>query len=124
MSGSAENRLVCGIPDPPRSNASSPMLKGCRCQCTACRDYFGSERAFDRHRVGNFAKAGDWRSTRRCLEKDEMRALGWFKDERGFWLTPDPRRAGARVLGPFDAASAIPEALNNAESPEGGPRHI
>ena len=79
---------------------TGPTLKGCRCQCVACGEYFGSERAFDRHRVGDYAEPGQWRGTRRCLLLDEMMAAGWQRSARGFLLQPDPRRAGAGDAGP------------------------
>lgn len=74
---------------------TGPRLTGCRCQCTACGGYFGNVRGFDRHRIGT---VGD--IDRRCMTEAEMLATGWQRNERGFWLTPDPRRAGASVEGP------------------------
>lgn len=59
---------------------SGPRLTGCRCQCCACGDYFGSVDVFDRHRVGEHGV------NRRCLSADEMTALGWARNERGFWI--------------------------------------
>lgn len=79
-------------------------LTGSKCQCTACELGFGSERAFDRHRYG---EVGD----RRCLTTDEMTAAGWAQDHRGFWLTPDPRRAGDQPQAPRmpPRATHVPE---------------
>jgi len=74
-------------------------LTGSRCQCPTCGDYFGSVRAFDRHRVGPYANPGQWRGARRCLTEPEMIAAGWARNGRGFLLTPDPRRAGAGLQG-------------------------
>jgi len=68
-----------------------PKLTGNRCQCTACGEYFSSERSFDRHRIGQFG------IDRRCMTTDAMTADGWARNGRGFWLTPDPRRAGADI---------------------------
>ena len=51
---------------------TGPTLKGCRCQCAACGEYFGSERAFDRHRVGDYAEPGQWQGTRRCLPLPDL----------------------------------------------------
>jgi len=79
---------------------TGPTLKGCRCQCAACGEYFGSERAFDRHRVGDYAEPGQWQGTRRCLPLPAMLAAGWQRSARGFLLQPDPRRAGAGDAGP------------------------
>lgn len=68
-------------------------LTGAKCQCTACDLGFGSERAFDRHRYGEI-------SDRQCLTVSEMRAGGWAQNHRGFWLVPDPRRAGDEPQAP------------------------
>jgi len=68
-----------------------PRLTGNRCACTACGEYFSSERSFDRHRIGQFG------TDRRCMSADAMTADGWARNARGFWQTPDPRRAGAAI---------------------------
>jgi len=86
---------------------TGPRLTGCRCQCTACGEYFGSERAFERHRVGDYALPGMWRGTRRCLPLADMLAAGWTRNGRGFLLTPDPRRAGAGNSGPRATPAAM-----------------
>jgi len=78
---------------------TGPALKGCRCQCAACGEYFGSERAFDRHRVGDYAAPGQWQGTRGCLALAAMLADGWVRSARGFLLQPDSRRAGAGIQG-------------------------
>lgn len=64
-------------------------LSGSRCQCTVCDDYFGSERGFMRHRVGEMGTP-----QRRCLTPEELVHLQWVRDVRGFWLQPDARRSG------------------------------
>ena len=74
---------------------TGPKLKGCRCQCAACGEYFGSERACDWHRIGSFAEPGRWHGTRCCMDLGVMMAAGWQRNARGFLLQPDPRRAGA-----------------------------
>ena len=74
---------------------TAPRLTGCRCQCTACGEYFASERGFDRHRVGGYAEPGQWQGGRRCLPLHALLSNGWERDVRGFLLTPDRRRAGA-----------------------------
>lgn len=97
---------------------TAPRLTGSRCQCMVCGDYFGSERGFDRHRVGEIG-APD----RRCLAATELAASGWVRDRRGFWLQPDPRRAEAGL----DAASvAQAEAVppNGTAPPLGGSQHV
>ena len=79
---------------------SGPTLKGCRCQCAACGEYFGSERAFDRHRVGEYEVPGRASDSRRCLRLRELLSAGWHRSARGFLLTPDPRRAGTGYSAP------------------------
>jgi len=59
---------------------SALKLTGCRCQCCACGEYFGNVDVFDRHRVGEYGV------NRRCLSGEEMTALGWARNGRGFWL--------------------------------------
>ena len=86
---------------------TGPQLNGCRCQCPACGVYFGSERAFDRHRVGDYALPGQWRGSRRCLPLAELLATGWVRSARGFMLAPDPRRAGAGIAGPRVTPAAM-----------------
>lgn len=73
-------------------------LAGCRCQCGGCGD-FGSERAFGRHRAGDYAGPGQWQRARRCMTLAEMIEVGWDRSARGFLLQPDPRRAGAGNCG-------------------------
>jgi hypothetical protein len=76
-------------------------------ECSACRQDFGSLSPFDAHRVGRFPQRGpadyrdrlscgladpleDWTPElgRRCLEEDELRALGWKQDRHGRWRQP------------------------------------
>jgi hypothetical protein len=58
--------------------------------CRACGLDFSSVELFARHRVG--AHAYDWsperEDGRRCLDEDEMRALGWLLNARGRWVDP------------------------------------
>ena len=79
---------------------TAPKLTDCRCQCVACGEYFGSVRGFDRHRVG------EYEVNRRCMNLSEMLQSGWARDERGFLLTPDPRRAGVALHGHISARPA------------------
>ena len=60
---------------------TAPKLTGCRCQCCACGEYFGSVAVFDRHRIGRHGV------DRRCLSRSDMSALGWVQNDRGFWIT-------------------------------------
>ena len=61
-------------------------LAGKRCQCCACGETFSRLRAFDRHRVGQCAKPGVWRGSRRCLTPAEMKAKGWQRNAAGDWI--------------------------------------
>lgn len=85
-----------------------PRLTGNRCQCPTCGQYFGSVRGFDRHRIGQVGTPA-----RRCLAEVEMLAEGWHRSARGFLLTPDPRRAGARIEAPSSTlpATGVPETV-------------
>ena len=65
---------------------NGPALTWCRCLCTACGEYFGSVVVFDRHRVGSYAKPGEWKGNRRCITPSEMTARGWIRNGRGFWI--------------------------------------
>ena len=56
-------------------------LTGSRNQCGGCRQYFNSNYAFERHRVG---KHGE---DRRCLTPEEILEKGWTKNPAGFWMT-------------------------------------
>jgi hypothetical protein len=48
------------------------------CRCPSCGAYFGGEKTFERHRLGDM-------SERRCLGPDDMRAEGLSQDARGYW---------------------------------------
>lgn len=65
---------------------TGPKLSGSRCQCAACGEYFSRDRAFDRHRVGEYAKPGEWAHGRHCLTPAEMAARGWQRNAAGFWV--------------------------------------
>lgn len=87
---------------------TGPRLTGNRCQCPTCGEYFASARGFDRHRIGPYAKPGEWQGTRRCLTLAELQARGWERNPRGFLLTPDPRRAGVGVVEGAREARPLP----------------
>lgn len=55
-------------------------LTGDRNQCQACKVYFNSTNAFDKHRTGDFGH------DRRCLTEPEMLAKGMAKSGSGFWV--------------------------------------
>lgn len=79
---------------------TKPVLRGSRCQCAACEQYFSCAAAFDRHRVGDFAGVGGI-NTRRCLLVEEMLAQGWAQNERGFWRRPSLRAVHSALGGDF-----------------------
>ena len=59
-------------------------------QCSECKEEFGSDRAFDRHRVNMTGQPGydteyDWR----CATEAEMLGKSWHQDWRGWWRLPD-----------------------------------
>jgi hypothetical protein len=85
-------------PIPPLPDSQNSMyearLTGDRNQCGACRQYFNSTNAFDKHRTGEF------NGNRTCLSTDEMLARGFGKTSDGFWLAPimpEDRERLARV---------------------------
>jgi len=87
---------------------SAPRLTGGRCQCPQCGEYFTSDRTFDRHRVGQFAKPGERLGTRRCLAVAEMIAAGWAMNARGFWTNVPPRPAHVDVAAPRSTSAIQP----------------
>ena len=52
--------------------------RGGTCRCTECGEYFGSERAFEKHRTGPI-------ENRRCLTAAGMRRVRLVANERGIW---------------------------------------
>lgn len=98
---------------------NAPRLTGSRCQCTACGDYFGSVRGFDRHRVGEVGTP-----SRRCLTSDELAAAGWVRNAQGFWLQPDPRRAVEAHLGASEGQPVSPLPPPTAGPPESGSQQV
>jgi hypothetical protein len=49
-----------------------------RCFCSACKNYFNSVSAFDKHRKGDYKNEG---ANRHCDTK------GMFKNKDGYWVT-------------------------------------
>jgi hypothetical protein len=64
------------------SHAHDPKLKAGTsfCKCSACGEYFKSERAFERHRIGEFGPNGD----RGCAPAARLPELG-LNHKRGSW---------------------------------------
>lgn len=56
-------------------------LTGMRNQCQGCKQYFNSNHAFDKHRVGKHC------SGRRCLTPEEMLERGMSLNSANFWIT-------------------------------------
>lgn len=61
------------------------ILRGDRCRCSACGEYFNSTGMFDAHRRGAYPD-------RRCLTVAEMYSKGYLPNQAGFWI----RKAMAR----------------------------
>lgn len=60
---------------------STMALTGDRCQCSVCKKYFNSTKAFDKHRTGVHGV------DRRCLSTEEMEKKGMVLNPRGYWVT-------------------------------------
>ena len=56
-------------------------LGGSRNQCQGCKQYFNSNKGFDRHRIGAYGV------NRRCRTTEEMLKKGWSINADGFWIT-------------------------------------
>jgi len=67
-------------------------LTGQRNQCRGCNQYFNSNAAFDKHRVGDFEHG------RRCRTPEEMIAKGMCLNKDGFWITERMPEDKAKVL--------------------------
>jgi hypothetical protein len=73
--------------------------------CRACREDFGSLSAFDAHRTGKHAhtfREGLERGAedgRRCLDPDELAAIGWHRDGPGRWKLPLSQAQQQRLAG-------------------------
>ena len=52
------------------------------CICPACRLYFNSTAAFDKHRVGVYQP-----DERRCFSITQMREIGMEVNAKGYWGT-------------------------------------
>jgi hypothetical protein len=55
------------------------ILRGDHCRCSICGAFFNSTRAFDKHRVGEWAR-------RRCLAPEDMAAKGMSISRSGWWV--------------------------------------
>lgn len=88
-----------------------PKLTGSRCQCCGCGEYFSRERAFDRHRIGEFG------IDRRCLAPAEMGARGWHRNAAGFWVMEAMDSAARAQFRPVQARPA-PLPLPGPDAPD------
>ena len=62
-------------------------LGGSRNQCQGCKQYFNSQRVFDRHRTGPYGGG------RRCRTTEEMLEVGMLILDSGFWGKEKSRRS-------------------------------
>jgi hypothetical protein len=73
--------------------------------CRACREDFASLSAFDGHRTGTNThtfREGLERGRedgRRCLDPDELTAMGWHQDSSGRWKLPLSEAQRQRLAG-------------------------
>lgn len=53
--------------------------------CRSCGEDFSAVKYFDEHRVGahEYTFASDRLDGRRCLDTEELKALGWTLNKRG-----------------------------------------
>jgi hypothetical protein len=65
------------------------------CECAGCGLHFFSEASFNKHRTGSYGdpiyKSNDVvgydKPTRRCMNEDEMKAVGMAQNDNGLWVT-------------------------------------
>jgi len=83
-----------------------PRIEKPRAYCRGCRQDFSGTRMFDRHKVGEhsftYSEGLDMdpprEDGRRCLDIDEMEAMGWIKDKRGRWCDPEAVEAARKAF--------------------------
>lgn len=63
---------------------SSKNVGVSRCHCSTCHEFFNSDKAFDKHRVGDFGSDTD---PRRCMTVEEMSGAGMEINKDGYWIT-------------------------------------
>jgi hypothetical protein len=106
-------------------NTANPPLIGEDCQCPTCGLTFVGERAFDRHRVGEYGAPKGHPEGRRCRSLAEMHAAGMGQNAVGQWrilrLVPQQRTAG---LEPSDASRALNTTPQPATGAEPAPVHL
>ncbi len=90
----AYSKLYASNPAPIQTQKQAPVLRGCRCQCSACSLCFNSDYAFCTHRAGLYTE-------RRCLTEAEMLTKGMCL-VGNFWVS---KRRAAQTI-PVDAFSS------------------
>jgi len=60
---------------------TTKVLRGDRCQCTVCLEYFNSTYAFDKHRIGKHGV------NRQCMSVNRMYEAGMAINGAGFWIS-------------------------------------
>ena len=92
---------------------TAKTLRGDRCLCRTCGEYFNSTFAFDKHRVGKHDLAAS-HFGRRCLTEAEMTARGMARNQRGFWISSASpayvRRSDDQAVVGTTPQGPIPEA--------------
>lgn len=73
------------------------ILRGDRCQCAACDEYFNSTFAFDKHRIGKHGES------RRCMDVNTMLEKGMSKNKGGFWITAAMRSDNPKAAERLDS---------------------
>jgi hypothetical protein len=68
-------------------------LTGQKNQCPGCDQYFNSNIAFEKHRVGEFGR------NRRCRTPEEMIAKGMRLNGAGFWVSKQMLNAKSLFKG-------------------------
>ena len=88
-----------------------PRLTGNRSQCPTCGEYFNGVQPFDKHRIGEYAKAGQ-PNTRRCLTVAELETCGWVRNAAGFWCER-ATKPHTRPRAPVFPAPRAPSAMQH-----------
>ena len=69
------------MPNLKNSVGQKRRLEGEHNQCPGCGEYFNSNKAFDKHRIGDFGV------DRRCVTVEEMLAKGMSLSKTNWWIT-------------------------------------
>ena len=79
------------------------VLRGDRCQCTACGEFFNSTFAFDKHRRGKHG------INRHCMAVNRMYQAGMAINGAGFWISA-PRVPDFEKGAEKSADNGLPQA--------------